>query len=72
MTAENVDLSEKSVLKLAKDNQFIPFDIDLIYKELGDFGKFQLKNYLFICSAVIFYSAYTLSFVFTTGNLDYR
>lgn len=49
-----------------------PFDIDAIYKELGVFGTFQIRNYILICLAMVFYSSYTMSYVFTTSRLDYR
>lgn len=73
MTIENIDLNEISGLNtFKKDVTVKPLDIDSIFKELGDFGKFQFKNYFFICLVVILYSSYTLSFIITTGNLDYR
>lgn len=46
--------------------------LDLILKELGQFGKFQIINYLLIAIPLTLSAAYTLSYVFTAGDLDYR
>lgn len=46
--------------------------LDSILKELGQFGKFQTINYLLIAIPLTLSAAYTLSYVFTAGDLDYR
>lgn len=53
-------------------DEALSFDIDMIYKELGVFGTFQIRNYILIGLAMIFYASYLMSFVFTTSRLDYR
>lgn len=48
------------------------YDLDAILLELGNFGPFQIKNY-FLLTIPIFASAlYTISFVFTAANPQYR
>lgn len=61
-------MDEKNGAKAPLDS----FDLDTIYKELGDFGRFQIKNYLLISVAVVFYSMYTINYIFTSGTVDYR
>lgn len=46
--------------------------LDSILKDLGQFGKFQTINYLLIAIPLTLSAAYTLSYVFTAGDLDYR
>uniref|UniRef100_A0A1B0DGX8 Major facilitator superfamily (MFS) profile domain-containing protein n=1 Tax=Phlebotomus papatasi TaxID=29031 RepID=A0A1B0DGX8_PHLPP len=48
------------------------FDLDLLIHQIGPFGKFQLINYLLICIPIAYTAMYTLIFVFTAGNLEYR
>lgn len=48
------------------------FDVDVILSELGGFGKFQAINFALICISVIISAATSLTYVFTTGNLNYR
>lgn len=47
-------------------------DLDSVLRELGQFGKFQLINYLFICLPILFSAIFTLSYVFTAGQVEYR
>lgn len=47
-------------------------DIDGILKYLGDFGKFQIINYILISFPVLLSGAFSLSYVFTAGQLEYR
>ncbi|KAG5668819.1 hypothetical protein PVAND_016742 [Polypedilum vanderplanki] len=47
-------------------------DFDLILDEIGEFGKFQLLNYLLICLPVFYAAANSLSYVFTARNPNYR
>lgn len=48
------------------------FDVDVILTELGGFGKFQTINFSLICLSVIVSAVTSLTYVFTTGNLNYR
>ncbi|XP_055701736.1 organic cation transporter protein-like [Phlebotomus papatasi] len=48
------------------------FDLDLLIQQIGPFGKYQLLNYLLICIPVTLTAMYSLAFVFTAGDLDYR
>ncbi|GAB0089512.1 solute carrier family 22 member 3 [Sergentomyia squamirostris] len=48
------------------------FNLDLLIQQIGPFGKFQLINYLLICLPIAMTAMYTLTFVFTAGDLDYR
>lgn len=47
-------------------------DFDLILDEIGEFGKFQMTNYLLICLPVLYGAANSLSYVFTARSPDYR
>lgn len=47
-------------------------DFDLILDEIGEFGKFQLVNYLLICLPVLYGAANSLSYVFTARSPNYR
>jgi hypothetical protein len=47
-------------------------DFDLVLEEIGEFGKYQLTNYLLICLPVFFGAANSLSYVFTAGVPNYR
>lgn len=47
-------------------------DIDVLLAEVGEFGKYQ-KCYIFLLGlALLFTASSTLSFVFTTGDMNYR
>lgn len=48
------------------------FDLDRILVELGQFGKFQIINYILLCIPVALSAIYALSYVFTAGDLEYR
>lgn len=47
-------------------------DFDLVLEEIGEFGKFQLTNYLLICLPVLYAAANSLSYVFTARTPNYR
>ncbi|CAO1398966.1 unnamed protein product [Diamesa serratosioi] len=47
-------------------------DFDVILEEIGEFGKFQLTNYLLICLPVLFAAANSLSYVFVARAPNYR
>lgn len=47
-------------------------DIDALLAEVGEFGRYQ-KCYIFLLGlALLFTASSTLSFVFTTGDMNYR
>ncbi|XP_037025919.1 organic cation transporter protein-like [Bradysia coprophila] len=58
----------KTVVHL-KHNEF---DVDAILSELGGFGKFQIINFSLICISIIISAVTSLTFLFTTGSLNYR
>lgn len=47
-------------------------DLDGIMVEIGELGKYQILNYVFLCVAVILTSSSYLSYIFTAGQVDYR
>lgn len=47
-------------------------DFDEVLDEIGEFGKYQLTNYLLLCLPVLFAAANSLSYVFTAGIPNYR
>lgn len=46
--------------------------LDTIFNELGSFGRYQIQNYLIFTLPIIFNGIFTLSYVFTAGDLNYR
>lgn len=48
------------------------FDIDIILLELGEFGRYQIKNFVLICIGIIVLSEMSLTYVFAAGILQYR
>lgn len=47
-------------------------DIDTLLEEVGEFGRYQ-KRYVFLLGlALLFTASSTLSFVFTTADMNYR
>lgn len=47
-------------------------DLDEILDEVGHFGKFQAISYLLVGFAILLSAAFSLSYVFTAGDLEYR
>ncbi|KAH8372838.1 hypothetical protein KR009_006112, partial [Drosophila setifemur] len=47
-------------------------DFDDILNQIGEFGRYQRRNYLLICLPVLFAAANSLSYVFTAGAPSYR
>ena len=47
-------------------------DFDEVLDEIGEFGRFQLTNYLLICLPVFFGAANSLAYIFTAGVPSYR
>lgn len=52
--------------------EMVQFDVDLLIREIGPFGKYQLINYLLLCFAIGWTTMYTLTYVFTAGDVSYR
>lgn len=50
----------------------IAMDFDLVLEEIGEFGKFQLTNYLLICLPVLYGAANSLTYVFNARSPNYR
>lgn len=48
------------------------FDLDQLIREIGPFGTYQLRNYLLICLPIMITTMYTLTYIFTGGDLAYR
>lgn len=48
------------------------FDVDILIREIGKFGKYQLTNYLLLCIPIALTTMFTLTYVFTAGDLSYR
>jgi hypothetical protein len=46
--------------------------LDSILAQVGDFGKYQIFIFSFVCLGVVFHSALHVAYVFTAMNLDYR
>lgn len=47
-------------------------DFDEVLEEIGEFGRYQIINYLLICLPVLFSAANSLTYVFTAGVPRYR
>lgn len=47
-------------------------DLDSVLEELGEFGKFQIINYIFISIPIFLFAGFSLSYVFAAGQLNYR
>ncbi|XP_053690010.1 organic cation transporter protein-like [Sabethes cyaneus] len=47
-------------------------DLDGVLSQIGQFGRFQIRQYAFMVIPIIFNAFFTLSYVFTAGNLNYR
>lgn len=48
------------------------FDFDPVLREIGEFGRYQILNYVMLCIPIAIYAGITLTYVFTAGNLNYR
>lgn len=47
-------------------------DLDAILVEIGELGRYQIAQYCMLCALVIFTSTPYLSYIFTSGPLEYR
>lgn len=48
------------------------FDLDAVFAELGEFGRYQRFVFFYICIAIFVYGHVTLTYVFTAGDINYR
>jgi len=46
--------------------------LDAIIVEIGQCGRFQIFNYLLLCLPIICNAFYSISFVFTAGDVAHR
>lgn len=46
--------------------------LEVIFGEIGGFGRFQILAFLLICISNTLAAAFVLNYVFTTGAIDYR
>lgn len=47
-------------------------NIDIELDSLQGFGKFEITNYVIVALSVLLSGAFTMTYVFTAGNLEYR
>ena len=47
-------------------------DVEVIIQEIGEFGRFQLQNYILVCLPVFYAAANSLTYVFTSRSTKYR
>lgn len=47
-------------------------DTDIVLKEIGHFGKYQISIFLLLLLGGIYTTFPSISYVFTGGDLDYR
>lgn len=47
-------------------------NFDIILKDLGGFGKYQMMNYCLILLPIMFSAVYNAQYVFNAGAVDYR
>jgi len=47
-------------------------DVDHVLLQLGQFGRFQILNYIALSFPIFFSASFTLTYVFTASDLDYR
>ncbi|XP_073955324.1 organic cation transporter protein-like isoform X3 [Choristoneura fumiferana] len=47
-------------------------DFDIILKDLGGFGRYQIMNYCLIFVPIMFSAVYNAQYVFSAGAVDYR
>lgn len=48
------------------------FDLDGVLGEIGVFSSFQIKNYILLAFPILASSIYTLTYLFTAANPQYR
>ncbi|XP_020817424.1 putative transporter B0252.3 isoform X2 [Drosophila serrata] len=66
---------EKSESGLEDENPPLPTEgcqLDAIIVKIGQFGRFQITNYLLLCLPIICNAFYSISYVFTASEVAYR
>lgn len=48
------------------------YDLDKIFEEIGEFGRFQIVSILLICIPSLLSASYVVNYIITTNTLDYR
>ncbi|XP_037031526.1 solute carrier family 22 member 4-like isoform X2 [Bradysia coprophila] len=66
------DNRKRNANKMKEETTKNDFDLDSILPELGDFGRFQIVVYIISCVIISLTAAVGLSYIFTTGQVDYR
>ena len=56
----------------AEDEPAKEDDLDFVFTEIGEFGRFQIIIFILIAFPIILQGSYSLSYAFTTTPLDYR
>lgn len=46
--------------------------LDYVIQEIGEFGRFQIINYILIFIPIALSTTWLLSFIFTAATLEYR
>lgn len=65
------DIPEKEKLQILNEEQSDVVDLDALLVHLGQFGKFQKRNF-FLISLIVIYAAFPFGYVFTTRKSEYR
>lgn len=47
-------------------------NLDAIYAEIGEFGRFQIVTFALICIPNIISATFMVNYVFTANIMDYR
>lgn len=54
------------------DNSSDKFDLDQVLTDFGNFGWYQIKNFIFYSLPLMVSASFTLSYVFTANSVNYR
>lgn len=47
-------------------------NLDAILVELGQFGRYQMRNYSLILLTIVFSALFNSQYIFAAGGIDYR
>ncbi|XP_026744580.1 organic cation transporter protein-like [Trichoplusia ni] len=50
----------------------VSVDLDAILQELGQFGRYQIRNYCWILLTILFSAVYNSQYIFAAGEIPYR
>lgn len=50
----------------------VEYGLDQVLLELGSSGRFQIRIFALLLVPVVLFSMYEMTYLFTTGRLDYR